>query len=50
VSQRPYGMTVMALDFLRDLHSGKEPSSTNIDTGVEVVLPDQLETFLKTDH
>ena len=26
VSQRPYGMTVKALDLLRDLHNGKQAS------------------------
>jgi ribose transport system substrate-binding protein len=50
VSQRPYGMTVKALDLLRDLKSGKTPPSTFVDTGVDVVLPAGLEAFLKTDH
>jgi ribose transport system substrate-binding protein len=50
VSQRPYGMTVRALDILRDLHNGKQPGSVSIDTGVEVVLPETLATFLETDH
>jgi ribose transport system substrate-binding protein len=50
ISQRPYGMTVKALDLLRDLHNGKPASSTNIDTGVEVVYPDTLDKFLATDH
>lgn len=50
ISQRPYGMTVQAMDLLRDLHAGKQASSTNIDTGVEVVYKDTLENFLQTDH
>jgi ribose transport system substrate-binding protein len=50
VSQRPYGMTVQALDLLRALKSGKPAPSTFVDTGVDVVLPAGLEAFLKTDH
>jgi ABC-type sugar transport system substrate-binding protein len=50
ISQRPYGMTVQAMDLLRDLKAGKPASSTNIDTGVEVVYKDTLDQFLKTDH
>jgi ribose transport system substrate-binding protein len=50
ISQRPYGMTVQALDMLRDLHGGKQPASKNVDTGVEVVYKDTLDQFLKTDH
>jgi ABC-type sugar transport system substrate-binding protein len=50
VSQRPYGMTVMALDLLRELHNGRPAGRTSVDTGVEVVLPETLAAFLKTDH
>lgn len=50
ISQRPFGMTAQALDIMVDLSNGKKPTSTNIDTGVEVVYPDKLEEFLKTDH
>jgi ABC-type sugar transport system substrate-binding protein len=50
ISQRPYGMTAQALDIMVNLAKGEKPSSTNIDTGVEVVYPDQLDQFLQTDH
>lgn len=50
ISQRPYGMTAQALDIMIDLAAGKKPTSTNIDTGVEVVYPDKLDAFLATDH
>jgi ABC-type sugar transport system substrate-binding protein len=50
VSQRPYGMTVQALDIMVDLSNGKKPTSTNIDTGVEVVYPNTLDEFLTTSH
>jgi ABC-type sugar transport system substrate-binding protein len=50
VSQRPFGMTAQALDIMVDLSNGKAAASTSVDTGVEVVFPDGLETFLKTDH
>ena len=51
ISQRPFGMTAKALDVMVDLANGKDYTDTkNIDTGVEVVYPDGLETFLKTDH
>ena len=50
ISQRPYGMTAQALDIMVDLHNGKTPAETNIDTGVEVVTPDTLEEYLATDH
>jgi ribose transport system substrate-binding protein len=50
ISQRPYGMTAQALDIMRDLHNGKTATEKSIDTGVEVVYPDTLEQFLKTDH
>ncbi|MHC1781768.1 MAG: sugar-binding protein [Anaerolineaceae bacterium] len=50
VSQRPFGMTAQALDIMIDIAAGNKPTSTNIDTGVEVVYPDTLENFLTTDH
>jgi ABC-type sugar transport system substrate-binding protein len=52
ISQRPFGMTAKALDVMVDLANGSTAyaDTTNIDTGVEVVFPDQLETFLTTDH
>lgn len=50
ISQRPYGMTGQALEVMIDLVDGKTYDTTNIDTGVEVVYPDGLETFLQTDH
>ena len=50
VSQRPYGMTAEALNILVDLSNGKVPASTNVDTGVEIVYPTTLETFLTTSH
>jgi ABC-type sugar transport system substrate-binding protein len=50
ISQRPYGMTAQALEVMIDLVDGKTYDTTNIDTGVEVVYPDGLETFLQTDH
>jgi ABC-type sugar transport system substrate-binding protein len=51
ISQRPFGMTAKALDVMVDLVNGKNYADTkNIDTGVEVVFPDGLDTFLKTDH
>lgn len=50
ISQKPFGMTAQALDILVDLHNGKKPDKTNIDTGVVVVYPNTLETYLTTDH
>jgi ABC-type sugar transport system substrate-binding protein len=50
ISQRPFGMTAKALDVMVDLVNGKTYPDENIDTGVEVVYPDGLETFLTTDH
>jgi ribose transport system substrate-binding protein len=50
ISQRPFGMTAKALDVMVDMVNGKTYTETNIDTGVEVVFPDGLETFLTTDH
>jgi ABC-type sugar transport system substrate-binding protein len=50
ISQRPYGMTAQALEVMIGLVEGKTYDTENIDTGVEVVYPDGLEEFLKTDH
>jgi ABC-type sugar transport system substrate-binding protein len=50
ISQRPFGMTAQALDVMVDLVNGKDYPDQNIDTGVEVVYPDGLDTFLTTDH
>lgn len=50
VAQRPFGMTAQALNILVDLSNGKQPTSTNVDTGVEIVYPDTLDAFLKTSH
>jgi ribose transport system substrate-binding protein len=50
ISQRPFGMTAKALDVMVDLVNGKTYTEKNIDTGVEIVYPDGLETFLTTDH
>ncbi len=52
ISQRPFGMTAKALDVMVDLANGSTAyaDTKNIDTGVEVVYPDGLETFLTTDH
>jgi ABC-type sugar transport system substrate-binding protein len=50
ISQRPFGMTAKALDVMVDLVNGIDYPDQNIDTGVEVVFPDGLDTFLKTDH
>jgi hypothetical protein len=33
-----------------DLSNGKKPATTNVDTGVEVVYPTTLDTFLTTSH
>ena len=48
VSQRPYGMTAQALDVLTKLQDGSfdQEDGFTIDTGVEVVEPDGLDTFL----
>ena len=50
VSQRPFGMTAQALQILKDFHdkTSKLPKNFNIDTGVQVVTPKTLATFLKT--
>ena len=50
VSQRPFGMTAKALDVMVDLVNGKTYTDKSIDTGVEVVLPAGLDTFLTTNH
>lgn len=52
VSQKPFGMTAQALQVLVDFHNGKSTlqDNFNVDTGVEVVTPDTLDTFLKTTH
>jgi ABC-type sugar transport system substrate-binding protein len=50
VSQRPYGMTAQALEIMTGLAKGDKPTSTNVDTGVEIVYPSTLETFLTTSH
>lgn len=50
ISQRPFGMTAQALEIMISLAAGNPPTSTNVDTGVEVVTPEGLETFLTTDH
>jgi ABC-type sugar transport system substrate-binding protein len=50
ISQRPYGMTAQALDIMVALSKGEAPPGTSVDTGVEVVFPEGLETFLTTDH
>ena len=50
ISQRPFGMTAQALEIMISLAAGNAPTSTNVDTGVEVVTPEGLETFLTTDH
>lgn len=46
IAQRPYGMTVQALDLLQKLHNGEKPPAKPIDTGVVTVTPDSLEKFL----
>lgn len=48
ISQRPYGMTEQALQVLQKLNDGTfdQPDGFSIDTGVEVVEPDGLDTFL----
>jgi len=50
MSQRPYGMTADALDILVDLNKGTSQLSENfnVDTGVEVVTPSTLETFMSS--
>ncbi len=50
VAQKPFGMTEQALQILVDFHSKKSTlqDGFNIDTGVEVVTPDTLNTFQST--
>lgn len=50
ISQRPFGMTQIALQMLYDLHRGTQPESEFTDTGVVAVYPDTLEEFLTTSH
>ncbi len=50
ISQRPFGMTAQTLDIMIDLADGKPIPAPSVDTGVEVVYPDGLDTFLTTDH
>jgi ABC-type sugar transport system substrate-binding protein len=50
VSQRPFGMTAQALEIMVGLAKGEKPTSTNVDTGVEIVYPEGLEEFLTTSH
>lgn len=52
ISQKPFGMTAQALQILVNLQNKKSnlPPNFNVDTGVEVVTPDTLDTFLKTTH
>ncbi len=48
ISQKPFGMTADALDILVALNNGtsKLGENFNVDTGVEVVTPSTLETFM----
>lgn len=50
ISQKPFGMTAQALQILSDLHNkkGTLKDGFNVDTGVEVVTPDNLKTFQDT--
>ncbi len=52
ISQKPYGMTGQALQILVDFHAkaSKLPSNFAVDTGVDVVTPANLETFISTPH
>ncbi len=52
ISQRPFGMTAQALQILVDLNAKTSTlgSDFNVDTGVEVVTPDTLDSFLTTTH
>lgn len=47
ISQKPFAMTAQALDILVDLNKGssKLGENFNVDTGVEVVTPSNLEAF-----
>jgi ABC-type sugar transport system substrate-binding protein len=50
ISQKPYGMTAQALQILVDFHKNTSSlkANFNVDTGVEVVTPDTLQTFLSS--
>jgi ABC-type sugar transport system substrate-binding protein len=52
ISQKPYGMTGQALQILVDFHAkaSKLQSNFAVDTGVDVVTPANLETFISTPH
>jgi len=52
ISQKPYGMTGQALQILVDFHAktSKLQSNFTVDTGVDVVTPANLETFISTPH
>jgi ABC-type sugar transport system substrate-binding protein len=50
ISQRPFGMTQIALQMMYDLHRGQQPSQEFVDTGVVAVYPNTLEEFLTTSH
>ncbi len=47
IAQKPFGMTAQALQILVGFKTGKSEvkDGFNVDTGVEVVTPDTLETF-----
>lgn len=50
ISQKPFGMTAQALQILANLHNkkGALKEGFNVDTGVEVVTPDNLKNFQAT--
>ncbi|QXG76705.1 sugar-binding protein [Modestobacter sp. L9-4] len=50
IAQKPYGMTAQALDILKGLHEGNsdQPADFNVDTGVEVVTPANLDDYMAT--
>ncbi len=52
ISQKPYGMTGQALQILVDFRAkaSKLQSNFTVDTGVDVVTPANLETFISTPH
>lgn len=50
VSQKPYGMTQMALELMYGMERGEDLEKDNYDTGVAVVYPENLEEFLSTPH
>ncbi|MGB3681766.1 MAG: sugar-binding protein [Rubrobacteraceae bacterium] len=47
VSQKPYGMTVQALELLNKLDEGGEAEQEAYDTGTILVTPESLEQFLE---